>query len=44
VRIRLGRRVAAALSHAHVLPVTLTVTARYRAGARITTERLKLRR
>lgn len=44
VHIRLARRVAAALSRTHTLPATLAVTARYRAGARTTTRRLKLKR
>jgi Ca2+-binding RTX toxin-like protein len=44
VRIRLNRKIVKALRHAHSLRVTLTVTARYRNGARTTTtRRLKLR-
>jgi Ca2+-binding RTX toxin-like protein len=44
VRIRLGRAIARALSRAHALPVTLTITAHYRAGTRTTVKRLKLKR
>jgi Ca2+-binding RTX toxin-like protein len=44
LRIRLGRKIAAALSRAHALPVTLTITAHYRGGTRTTVKRLKLKR
>jgi Ca2+-binding RTX toxin-like protein len=44
VRIRLTRPIARALSHAHSLRVTLTVTARYPIGSRTATERLTLKR
>jgi hypothetical protein len=44
VRIRLTRPIARALSRAHSLRVTLTVTARYPIGSRTATERLTLKR
>jgi hypothetical protein len=44
VRIKLTRRTARALSRAHSLRVTLTVTARYPTGARTATKRLNLKR